>query len=595
MIQAFFRGRSSLRRTSSHRRLPCAARRSRVPHCLLLAGIGLFLCAESGSQRAAPEPLPVRLVDVAAEAGVTLQNLSGGPRKDYLLEIAGNGAAWLDFDGDGWLDLLIVNGSKIEHLERGGDLMAALYRNNRNGKFTDATKSSGLTRTGWGMGACAADFDNDGDPDVYITGYSANVLYRNNGDGTFDDVTARARVEDSRWSTGCAWGDYDRDGWLDLYVANYVALDVRKTPTRGVNSFCQYMGMDVLCGPRGLPGAPDSLFRNNGDGTFSDVTEKAGICDPGFYGFQVMFSDLDGDGWLDIYVANDSTPNFFFRNNRDGTFTDIALEAGVALSEEGRAQAGMGLDIADYDGDGRFDIFVTNFSHDSNTLYRNTAEGFRVESSAAGLAESSVAYLGWGAGFVDLDNNGGLDLLVANGHIYPEIDLFPLGSTFLQRMLLYRNAGKKRFEEIGAHTGGAIAAPRAGRGIAFADYDNDGDIDFVVINMDGRPSLFRNDGGNRAAWLTLQLRGDKSNRDAIGARVTVTAGGATQTAEVRSGSSYLSTNDPRLHFGLGKARQAKAVEIRWPSGRTQRFENFAAEQFLLITEGGRPAPLPRKK
>jgi hypothetical protein len=547
------------------------------------------------AQKPTPEPLPIRLTDVAAEAGITLLNLSGGARKDFLLEVAGNGAAWLDYDGDGWLDLLIVNGSKIAHLERGGDPMAALYRNNRNGTFTDVTESARLHRTGWGLGACAADFDNDGDSDVYLTAYTANVLYRNNGDGTFADVTSPARVEDSRWSTGCAWGDYDRDGWLDLYVANYVALDVRKTPTRGVNSFCQYMGMDVLCGPRGLPGAPDSLFRNNGDGTFTDVTTKAGIRDSGFYGFQVMFSDLDADGWPDLYVANDSTPNFFFRNNRDGTFTDIALEAGVALSEEGRAQAGMGLDVADYNRDGRFDIFVTNFSHDSNTLYRNTPEGFRVETFAAGLGESSLAYLGWGAGFVDLDNDGWLDLLVANGHIYPEIDLFPLGSTYQQPLLLYRSAGGGKFAEVGAQMGEAVAAPRAGRGIAFADYDNDGDVDFLVVNMDGRPSLFRNDGGHRSRWLTLHLRGSKSNRDAIGARVIVTAAGATQTAEVRSGGSYLSTNDQRLHFGLGKAMRADRIEVRWPSGLVQRFENVPAGAFLLLVEGKEPVSARPKK
>jgi hypothetical protein len=566
----------------------------RAAGAALLLALVLTLSTSLSSQKTPAEPLPIRLTDVAAEAGITLQNLSGGPRKDFLLEIAGNGAAWLDYDGDGWLDLLIANGSKIEHLDRGGDPMAALYRNNRNGTFTDVTESARLTRTGWGMGACAADFDNDGAPDFYLTAYGATVLYRNNGDGTFADVTARAGVADTRWSTGCAWGDYDRDGWLDLYVANYVALDVRKTPTRGVNSFCQYMGMDVLCGPRGLPGAPDALYRNNGDGTFTDVTEKAGIADPGFYGFQVMFSDLDADGWPDIYVANDSTPNFFFRNNRDGTFTDIALEAGVALSEEGRAQAGMGLDIADYDRDGRFDIFVTNFSHDTNTLYRNTPDGFHIATFAAGLGEASRAYLGWGAGFVDLDNDGWLDLLVANGHIYPEIDLFPLGSAYRQRLLLYRSTGAGRFQEIGAQMGEAIAAPRSGRGIAFADYDNDGDVDFLVVNMDARPSLFRNDGGNRQRRLSLRLRGTKSNRDAIGARVTVTAGGVSQTAEVRGGGSYLSTHDPRLHFGLGKAKKVDRIEVRWPSGLVQEFQGLAAEDWLLA-EGGEPMPAGAKK
>ncbi len=556
----------------------------------LFAAIITLAPAPFRSQKPEQEALPIRLVDVAAEAGVTLQNLSGGARKDFLLEVAGNGAAWLDYDRDGWLDLLIVNGSKIERLDRGGDPMAALYRNDRNGHFTDVTKSSGMTRTGWGMGACAADFDSDGDTDVYLTAYGASVLYRNEAGRSFTDVTARAGVEDTRWSTGCAFGDYDRDGWLDLYVSNYVALDVRKTPTRGVNSFCQYMGMDVLCGPRGLPGAPDVLFRNNGDGTFTNVTKKAGITDPGYYGFQVVFSDLDADGWPDIYVANDSTPNFLFHNKGDGTFSDIALEAGVALSEEGRAQAGMGVDVADYDNDGRLDIFVTNFSHDTNTLYRNTPAGFRVETYAAGLGESSLPYLGWGTGFVDFDNDGRLDLLVANGHIYPEIELFPLGSSYRQRMLLYRNIGGGRFAEVGVQMGDAVAAPRTGRGIALADYDNDGDTDFLVVNLDGRPSLFRNDGGNRARRLTLQLVGTKSNRDAIGARVTVRAGGVTQTAEIRSGGSYLSSNDLRLHFGLGMAKKAERVEVRWPSGLVQKFENVPAGKILLLVEGKTPVP-----
>lgn len=551
----------------------------------------LLLATGSVAQISRPandKRLPIRLVDVAEESGIVLQNLAGGARKDYLLEVAGNGAAWLDYDNDGWVDLLIVNGSKIERLEDGGDPLVALYRNERGRKFTDVTKAMGMTRTGWGMGACAADYDNDGDTDVYVTAYGANVLYRNEGGKSFTDVTERAGVADSTWSTGCAFGDYDRDGWVDLYVANYVAMDVRATPTRGVNSFCQYMGMNVLCGPRGLPGAADVLYRNNGDGTFEDVTKAAGIADPGFYGFQVVFSDFDNDGWPDIYVANDSTPNFLFRNQRDGTFSEIALEAGVALSEEGRAQAGMGVAIADSDHDGRMDIFVTNFSHDTSTLYRNIGAGFRIETEAAGLGEASRAYLGWGAGFVDLDNDGWRDLLVANGHIYPEIDLFLLGSTYLQRMLLYRGTGKGRYAEIGEAMGGEIAKERGGRGVALADYDNDGDVDILVVNLDARPTLLRNDGGNRKHWLSVQLIGSKSNRSAAGARVTIEVKGSKQVAEVSAGGSYLSQHDARLHFGLGDESQVARLEVRWPSGLVQNFENVAADRFLRIEEGKAP-------
>lgn len=545
----------------------------------------VFQFSTEGQSSPGVSPLAIRFEDAARSAGVALLNISGGQAKDYLLEVVGNGLAWFDYNNDGWIDLLIVNGSTLEDLKRDGSPMAALYRNNGDGTFTDVTARSNLSAKGWGMGICVADYNNDGFEDVYITAYGPNVLFRNNGDGTFTDVTTHARVGDSRWSTGCAFGDYDRDGNVDLYVANYVATDVRQTPRRGASVFCQYMGLDVLCGPRGLAGAADVLYRNNGDGTFTDVTQKAGINDPGYYGFGVIFMDLNSDGWPDIYVANDSTPNFLFRNNRDGTFSEVGLEAGAALDEAGRPQASMGVDIADYTNDGRLGIYVTNFSQDTHTLYQ--AEGpssFTDVTRKAGLMTS--VYLGWGAGFVDLDNDGFLDLFVANGHIYPEIDRLGIGTKYLQRKLVYQNLTDGRFADVTEKIGGPLLVEKSSRGVAFGDYDNDGDVDVAVVNLNDRPSLLRNDGGNRNRWLTLRLVGTKSNRSAIGTRVQARVGRMTLTAEVRSGGSYMSHNDARIHFGLGRQAQVEHLEIRWPSGRVQTFDNVEADRFVRLKEGG---------
>ena len=412
---------------------------------------------------------PIRFIDVAGKAGVTLRNVSGGPRKDYILEAAGNGAAFFDYDDDGDMDLLLVNGSTFEKFKQGGGPMVALYSNDGKGNFLNITGQSGLTKKGWGMGVCVADYDNSGFQDVYVTAYGPNVLFRNKGDGTFADVTERADVGDSHWSTTCAFGDYNRDGYVDLYVANYVAFDEKTTPRRGTSSLCQYRGMDVFCGPRGLSGEPDVLYRNNGDGTFKDVTQSAKIDDPGYYGFGVIFSDVNNDDWPDIYVANDSTPNFLFRNNKDGTFSEVGLEAGVALSEEGRPQAGMGVDVGDYNNDGYFDIFVTNFSEDTNTLYQNNGdETFNVVTSAAGLGRSSLPYLGWGTGLVDLDNDGFLDIFIANGHIYPKIDQFAFGATFLERNQLYQNQGNGRFLELTEELEVGLLTRKSSRGAALA-------------------------------------------------------------------------------------------------------------------------------
>lgn len=555
---------------------------------VLLILVSVFVCLRAATPEDPPveRSMPIRLVDVAKEAGVNVLNIHGGEGKDYIIEVNGNGAAFFDYDNDGYLDILIVNGSTLQNLKKGGDPMVTLYRNMGNGTFTDVTAQSGMNKKGWGMGVCVADYDNDGRQDVYITAYGPNVLYRSNGDGTFTDVTEKAGVGDPRWSTGCAFGDYDRDGYVDLYVANYVVFDEKKSPKRGSSNCRVRRGINLVCGPTGMPGVPDTLYRNNGDGTFTDVTQKAGIQDPGKYGFGVLFSDLDNDGWPDIYVAHDLNPNFFFRNNRDGTFSEIGLRAGVALSGDGRPQGSMGVDIGDYNNDGHFDIFVTNFSHDYNTLYQNNKDGtFTDVSLSSGLGQRFQPYVGWGTAFVDLDNDGLLDVFIANGHVLPQADSLGLGEKYHQPKQVFKNLGNGRFREVTREIGGGLLLERSSRGAAFGDYDNDGDLDILVVNLNGRPTLLRNEGGNRNHWITLKLVGTKSNRDAIGARVTAKIGGGMQAAEVRSGGSYISHNDMRVHFGLGDATRIDALEVRWPSGLIESFKDLTADRFYVITEG----------
>jgi hypothetical protein len=542
----------------------------------------LFLLA---TPRAADVAL--KLVDVAAQAGVTLLNICGGPSKDYIIDEVGSGAAWFDYDNDGRLDLLIVNGSTRERTRTGGDPLAALYHNDGNGRFTDVTSRSGLTRRGWGMGVCIADFDNDGFEDIYLTSaVGGNALYRNRGNGTFVDVTRQAGVGDAGWSTGCAFGDYDRDGNVDLYVAHYVKFDERTIARRGETAGCKFMTVDVSCGPKGLTGEADVLFHNNGHGGFTDVTKAAGINDPGYYGFGVLFTDLDEDGWPDIFVANDTTPNFLFHNNHNGTFSETGLVAGVALSGDGREQSGMGVDAADYNRDGHFGVVVTHFSHDYTTLYENSGKGFFTDASyASGLAAGAGRYLGWGVGFVDFENAGWLDLFVANGHIYPEVDAHGIGTRYRQRKQVFRNLGNRRFQEITDQVGGGVLLEKSSRGAAFGDYDNDGDIDVIVVNLDDRPSLLRNDTPPGNHWITLQLTGVKSNRDAIGARVALTASGRTQSTEIRGGGSYLSSNDRRAHFGLGASAAPVSVRIEWPSGMVETAGGLQPDRFYEAREG----------
>lgn len=528
-------------------------------------------------------PLP-RFVDVAAQSGLALVNVNGDLSKDYILEANGNGGGFFDYDNDRDLDVLIANGSTLDRMATGGTPMLALYRNDGDG-FTEVTDEAGLGATGWGMGVCIADYDNDGDRDVYLTAYGPNVMYRNDGNGHFTDVTSGAGTGDTRWGTSCAFSDYDRDGDVDLYVANYLRFD-DSVPARGESAGCRYLGMDVFCGPRGLVGEPDRLYRNNGDGSFTDVSIEAGIIDPGYYGFGVVFSDLDNDGWSDIYVANDSVPNFLFRNDQDGTFTEIGLLSGTSLSGTGIPQAGMGVAVADYDGDGYFDIYVTNFAQDTNTLYRNLGGWlFEDATQSSGLALPSMSRLGWGTGFFDLDNDSWLDLFVANGHVYPEIDRHDLNQSYMQRNSIYRNMGGLRFSEITENLGADLARRSSRRGVAFADYDSDGDVDVLTINMNENPSLFRNDGGNRKHWISFRLDGTLSNRDAIGARIEIDAGGRTRVGEVRSGGSYLSENALCVFFGLDEESQVSATRVYWPSGAMDEVGRIKADQQVTIREG----------
>jgi hypothetical protein len=533
----------------------------------------------------------VKLVD-AADSGLDLVNVSGGPAKDYIVDANGNGAALFDYDNDEDLDALIVNGSTRERFAQGGDPMVALYQNDGTGHFRDVTTASGFDRRGWGSGACVGDYDNDGWRDVYITAFGADALWRNTGKGTFTDVTRNAGfASETRWGTSCAFADYDHDGYLDLYVANYVAFDDKTIPARGTTANCRFMATDVFCGPKRLTGDIDVLYRNNGDGTFSDVSARAGVKDPGYYGFGVVFTDLNDDGWPDIYVANDSVPNLLFRNRGNGTFVEEGVVSGAALSGDGRPQAGMGVDAGDYNGDGLPDLIVTNFSHDYNALYENGPAGvFTDRSYATGIAATAGPYLGWGVKFVDIDNDGRLDVMMANGHVYPEVDKHGLGTRYLQRKQLFMNDGT-RFRHATTEVGGGLLIEKSSRGAAFGDYDNDGDIDALVINMNDRPTLLRNDTAAGNHWITIRLAGSKSNRLGIGARVRIEAGKKRQTTFVRGDGSYMSHSDTRVHFGLAEAARVDRLEIRWPSGVVETVSGLTADRFYVAREGNGVTPL----
>jgi hypothetical protein len=552
---------------------------------ILLITVTLFICAERALFSAASNG--VTFTDVTKDAGISFINYSS-PDKKYIVESMGGGAAFFDFDNDGRLDIYLVNSFTVAGaLANQPRPRAALYRNPGNGKFEEVAEKAGVADPGWAVGVSVGDYDNDGFDDLYVTCFGPNKLYRNLGNGKFADVTQKAGVGDARFSTGAAWGDYDRDGRLDLFVANYVDFNLAQLPEFGKGKLCLYRGIPVQCGPRGLPGAGDALYRNNGDGTFTEVSQKAKVDDPnGYYGLGVMWTDFDDDGWPDIIVANDATPNYAYRNNHDGTFTETGLSLGVAVNEDGVEQGSMGLSIADYDRDGRLDLIVTNFSDDYNTICHKNADGtFTDVARATRTADASMPYVGWGTKFFDYDNDGWLDLLVVNGHVYPQIEGAYPGGQYQQRMLLYRNLKNGAFAEIAAETSAALTARRTSRGAAFGDYDDDGDVDVIVNNLDGPPVLLRNEGGNKAGnWLALKLTGAKSNRNAIGARVTLRAGNLTQVEELHGDESYLSHSDWRIHFGLGKATMADEITIKWPSGKTETMTKVAANRVVKIIE-----------
>jgi hypothetical protein len=527
-------------------------------------------------------------VDEAQRAGLNAPNTFGGvDTKKFIIETTGTGVAIFDYDNDGWPDIFVVNGTTLDPLPGKEQPTNHLYRNNHNGTFTDVTKKAGLVHTGWGQGVCVGDYDNDGNEDLFVTYYGKNVLYHNNGNGTFSDVSEKTRVAgNGAWSTGCAFVDYDRDGKLDLFVATYVDFDVKKAPGPGERASCMWKGVPVMCGPRGLPWGKNMLYHQRGDGTFEDVTTKAHIDRTnGHYGFSVSTFDFDDDGWPDIYVACDSTPSILYHNNHDGTFTDVAVVAGAAFNEDGKEQAGMGSTIGDYNGDGRLDIFKTNFSDDTATLYRNNGDGtFDDVTFAAGLG-LYTKYLGWGTMFLDLDNDGWPDLLLVNGHVYPEVDKQHLGSDYQEPRILYHNKGNGTFEDISANAGPGITTARSGRGLALGDLWNDGRTSAVISNMNAPVSLLVNQVRSRNHWIAIRTAGIKSNRDGIGAKIRIKAGDRIMVDEVRSGSSYDSNNDMRVHFGLGGSEHVEWVEIRWPSGLTERFSSVRVDAVQTLKEG----------
>jgi len=531
--------------------------------------------------------LGVRFVDVTDGSGIHFKHTSA-PEKKYIVESMSGGVALFDFDNDGWLDIYLTNSLTVDTANNPKSSRCALYHNNQDGTFTDVTEKSGLGYPGWAMWVATGDYDGDGWVDVYVTCLGGNRLYHNNGDGTFTDVTQKAGVEDGRWSTGAAFGDYDNDGNLDLFVANYVDFRLKDLPEFGKGKFCQFRGIPVQCGPRGLRGAGDSLFHNNGDGTFTEVSKKAGVSDPdGRFGMTALWTDLDGDGWMDLYVANDSGPNFLYKNNRDGTFKDVGLLAGCAVREDGSEQGSMGVTIGDYNHDGLLDIFVANFADEPKTLYRQEKGMFFADVSfASKVAQVSIPYVGWGTDFIDFDNDGWGDLMEVNGHVYPQVETLSGGAGYAQRILLFHNEQNGTFSEVAANCGEALMARRVSRGAAFGDIDNDGDIDVVINNLDGTPTVLRNDGGNKNNWINIKTVGSKKNRDALGAQVRVIAQDLVQVKEVYSGGSYISQNDTRLHFGVGKKTQVDAIEIRWPSGgKTEVIRDAPVNQFLVIQEG----------
>jgi len=538
--------------------------------------------------------LNVSFLNVARESGLNAKTIFGGGHKNkYLLETTGCGVAFYDYDNDGWLDIFLVNGTRLEGFPPGTEPTSHLFRNNRDGSFTDVTAKAGVAHSGWGQGVCVGDYDNDGWDDLFVTYFGKNVLYHNNGDGTFTDVSQKAGVagKGTRWNTGCAFVDYDRDGRLDLFVANYIDLDLATAPVPESGP-CLYKSVLVACGPPGLEGGKNILYHNNGDGTFTDVSESSGILSTdSTYALGVLTADFDNDGWPDIYVANDSAPAVLYQNKKNGKFQDIAIEAGCALSANGKTQAGMGVSAGDYDLDGNLDILKTNFAGDTPSLYHNQGNAnFEDATFSAGLG-AHTQYLGWGCGFFDMDNDGWPDILICNGHVYPEVDQLNAGAGYAQRKLLYRNLHNGRFADVSLQAGPGISEPSKSRGAAFGDFDNDGDIDVVVNTVNDYPQLLRCDTALGNNWIKIRTIGTKSNRSGIGARlvcVTHPPGEAKphqQIDEVRSGGGYFSQNDLRVHFGLGKAQKVDMLEIRWPSGQVDTLKDVKPNQLIYVKEG----------
>jgi hypothetical protein len=538
-----------------------------------------------GSDKSA---LDVTFVNVIEKAGIKTKTVYGDERRNrYLLETTGSGAAFIDYDNDGWEDIFLVNGIRLDGVAGGQQPTNRLYHNNGNGTFTEVTAKAGLTRSNWGQGVCVGDYDNDGFDDLFISSFGRNALYHNNGNGTFTEVAEKAGVASNRtrWGSGSAFVDYDRDGHLDLFVGSYIDLDLKSAPLPETGP-CLYKGLMVACGPPGLAGGINALYRNNGNGTFTDVSEKTGITKSnGTYSLGVLVADFDNDGWPDIYVANDSAPAALYHNNQNGTFTDIGVEAGCAFSIDGKPQAGMGVTAGDYDRDGWLDIFKTNFSGDTSSLYRNAGKGIFDDVTFLAGVGVNTRWLGWGCGFVDVDNNGWLDIFLVNGHVYPEVEKLTTEAGYAQRKVLYRNLQNGRFADVTEQAGGAVIKPLPARGCAFGDYDNDGRMDILINPVNAVPELLRAESVNQNNWIKIKTVGTKSNRNGIGARIKCVTTDGSQIDEVRSGGSYYSQNDLRVHFGLGKNQKVISIDIHWPSGLVETLNNVAANQLVVVKEG----------